>query len=101
MMKHENMDTGLMTTVNSPEEIILGHWEIHPEDREDFIDWYLFYKFTPGHEIRIYYVNVNKKSELYKRVLILFLHGGTIPEFILDDEPFEKLIKRLSRYGNK
>lgn len=96
----ENIDIELMTTKNSPEEIIPSDWEIYPEDRADYIDWYPFYKFTPGHQIRVYYVNINKKSELYKRVLVLFLHGGAIPEFELDDDPFDKLIQRLFHYGN-
>lgn len=55
----------------------MADWAIRKCDRGDWIDWMPYRMSIPGHQIRVYYVNVNPDSTVHDHSLVLVLHGGT------------------------
>jgi hypothetical protein len=52
----------------------LESWEIMKEDRDDYKDWLPHHVSYPGHQIRIYYINVNPLSSSYNNYAALVVN---------------------------
>ena len=65
-----------------------GAWEIREQDRPDYRDWMPYHIRFPGHEIRVYYVNVNSRSESHdNHVVLRASFVSEIDEFTRDGTP--------------
>lgn len=49
----------------------LEDWLLYDRHRADFVDWMPYFSRSFGHEIRIYYVNVNPNSSSYDNFLTM------------------------------
>lgn len=68
-------------------------WIFYETDVKEYYNYFPIYISMPGHEIRIYYVNVNTKSKNYHKISCLRLLCGYIPVIDLDRESWEEFKK--------
>ena len=54
-------------------------WIFYETDVKDYYNYFPLYISYPEHQIRVYYVNINKNSEYNGYVSCLLLLGGQIP----------------------
>jgi len=69
-------DPELQTTRHSAEEYDPEDWTLFSADVPTGTvskDWFPFYVYTPGHQTRVYYVNVETTSPRYKDVITLYV----------------------------
>ena len=61
-------------------------WIFYEHDVKDYYNYFPIYISIPGHEIRVYYININTKSDKCHWISCLRLIGGTVPEIDLNRE---------------
>lgn len=70
----------------------MSAWIIRKCDREDYRDWMPYRERSPGHQIRVYYVNVNKLSRVHAHSLVLAING---PRVIIDEWDGSRIVSSV------
>jgi hypothetical protein len=81
MTKYKFPD-GLTHTCLSPEKT--DAWIIREEDNPKYFEYIPFIEKVPGHEIRVYYININPESQKYLDMIVL--HCPACGGFWFDNE---------------
>lgn len=79
-----NFGAVLSNKIDLPSDILFSklsfdeatNWILRVEDIEDYYNYFPIYVSIPGHQIRVYYININIDSENYHKISTLIVDAS-------------------------